>query len=89
MQQKALLSSNSSVLTFDLGDAMDRVHPLSEATDGQANVELLNQIGYDAVTIGNNEGLGNTKEQLERLYQHANFDVVLGNLLDQKKWSTA
>lgn len=84
MQQKALLSSNSSVLTFDLGDAMDRVHPLSEATDGQANVELLNQIGYDAVTIGNNEGLGNTKEQLERLYQHANFDVVLGNLLDQK-----
>lgn len=84
MQQKALQSSDSSVLTFDLGDAMDRVHPLSEATDGQANIELLNQIGYDAVTIGNNEGLGNTKKQLEHLYQHANFDVVLGNLLDQK-----
>lgn len=84
-QKKALSGKSSSVLTFDLGDAMDRVHPLSEATDGQANVDLLNQIGYDAVTIGNNEGLGNTKEQLQHLYQHANFDVVLGNLLDQPR----
>lgn len=82
-QKEALTSANSSVLTFDIGDAMDRVHPLSEATDGQANVALLNEIHYDGVTIGNNEGLGNNKEQLSHLYDQANFDVILGNLLDK------
>lgn len=76
--------ADSSVITVDLGDAVDRVHPLTEVTNGQANVELLNQIHYDAVTIGNNEGLTNTHEQLDELYKEANFDVVLANLLDMK-----
>lgn len=74
--------SGSHVITVDLGDAVDRAHPLSEATQGQANVALLNAIGYDAVTIGNNEGLGLTHAALNRLYDRANFDVVLGNLTD-------
>lgn len=75
---------DSSVITVDLGDAVDRVHPLTEVTNGKANVDLLNQIHYDAATIGNNEGLTNTHEQLNELYQDANFDVILGNLLDIK-----
>lgn len=84
--------ADSSVITVDLGDAVDRVHPLTEVTNGQANVELLNQIHYDAATIGNNEGLTNTHEQLDELYKEANFDVVLANLLDMKtklmpKWA--
>lgn len=83
-QKQAITDDQSSVLTFDIGDAMDRVHPLSEATDGRANIELLNQIHYDGVTIGNNEGLGNNKVQLNRLYDKANFDVIVGNLLDQQ-----
>lgn len=73
---------NSSVITVDLGDAVDRVHPLTEVTNGKANVELLNQVHYDAVTIGNNEGLTNSHEQLDELYDDANFNVILGNLLD-------
>lgn len=86
-------AGGNTVFTFDIGDAMDRAHPLTEATDGQSNVELMNQIGYDGVTIGNNEGLGNSKEQLIHLYDHANFDVILGNLLNspqtsQPKWAT-
>ena len=36
------------VLAFDMGDASDRVHPLTEATDGQAISELLNDGQYDA-----------------------------------------
>lgn len=75
---------NSSVITVDLGDAVDRAHPLTEVTNGKANVELLNQIHYDAVTIGNNEGLTNSHEQLNELYTDANFDVVLANILDDK-----
>lgn len=83
-QRRANLAKGNTVITLDLGDAMDRVHPLSEATDGQANVELLNQAHYDGVTIGNNEGLGNTKYQLDHLYDKANFDVILANLVDQQ-----
>ncbi len=74
--------AGSHVVTVDLGDAVDRAHPLSEATQGQANVALLNAIGYDAVTIGNNEGLGLTHTALDQLYQRANFDVILDNLTD-------
>ncbi|ALS37803.1 2',3'-cyclic-nucleotide 2'-phosphodiesterase (5'-nucleotidase family) [Enterococcus rotai] len=76
--------AGKAVLTVDLGDFVDRWHPLTEATDGQANVELMNEIGYDAATIGNNEGVGNSKEQLNHLYDHRNFDVLLGNLFDLK-----
>ena len=41
-----------SVFLFDVGDAVDRVHPLTEATMGQANIALMNKIGYTAATIG-------------------------------------
>ncbi|WP_125767453.1 bifunctional metallophosphatase/5'-nucleotidase [Lapidilactobacillus wuchangensis] len=81
-QQAEARATGSQPLTFDLGDAMDRVHPLTEATNGQFNVELLNQLHYDGVTIGNNEGIGNAKDQLLKLYQQANFPVILGNLYD-------
>lgn len=74
--------SVDDVLTFDLGDFMDRSHPLTDATDGEANVALLDQINYTATTIGNNEGIGNSHDNLEHLYDHANFDVVLGNLFE-------
>lgn len=83
-QKRAYEQSGKTVLTLDLGDFIDRWHPLTEATDGQANIELMNEIGYDAATIGNNEGVGNSKEQLNHLYDHGNFDVLLGNLVDLK-----
>lgn len=74
---------NESCFLFDLGDACDRVHPLTEATNGQANVRLLNQVHYNAVTIGNNEGIGSSKEELNHLYDEANFKVILSNVLDK------
>ncbi len=75
-------AQGASVLAFDDGDAMDRSVPLTEATDGQINIQLLNEIGYDAVTIGNNEGVGNPHAVLEHLYDHANFPVALANLFE-------
>lgn len=81
-QRRFQQAAGQTVLTVDLGDAVDRAHPLSEATRGQANVQLLNQVGYDAVTIGNNEGLGLTHAELDQLYAHANFDVILDNLTE-------
>ncbi|GAK48005.1 5'-nucleotidase [Secundilactobacillus oryzae JCM 18671] len=80
-QRAQFRAAGDSVFTFDIGDAMDRVHPLTEATDGKDNIKIMNEMAYDAVTIGNNEGIGNTFDQLNHLYDEANFDVVLGNLL--------
>ena len=69
--------------TFDAGDFMDRSHPLSEASKGQANIDLMNQFNYDAITIGNNEGISNSHQVLEGLFEHANFPIVLANLFEE------
>ncbi|KPG70657.1 bifunctional metallophosphatase/5'-nucleotidase [Enterococcus sp. RIT-PI-f] len=83
-RQREAIAIDESVVTVDLGDFVDRWHPLTEATNGQANVDLMNQGHYDAVTIGNNEGVGNPKEDLQHLYDLAEFPVILGNLFDKK-----
>lgn len=70
-------------LILDIGDHVDRSHPYSEGTAGKGNVDLLNRAGYDAVTIGNNEGITLSKEELRDLYKQADFDVVLSNLFDE------
>ena len=80
--KQKLEASGQTVITVDLGDAMDRVHPLTEATNGKANIELLNTVNYDALTIGNNEGIGNSHEQLADLYADSKAPVVLDNLVD-------
>src|SRR5690625_1422849 len=71
---------NESSWTVDIGDHMDRVHPITEATMGKANVELLNGAGYDLATIGNNEGITLAHEDLYHLYDDATFQVVCTNL---------
>lgn len=71
-------------LTVDIGDHMDRVHPITEATLGKANVALLNEAGYDVVTLGNNEGITLGHEELYHLYDEASFDVVCANLRNSR-----
>ncbi|PRO65540.1 bifunctional metallophosphatase/5'-nucleotidase [Alkalicoccus urumqiensis] len=68
------------VLLFDLGDHSDRVHPITEGLMGRGNVELLNDLQVDGVTIGNNEGITFAKEDLDHLYDEAAFPVLLANL---------
>lgn len=76
-------AENERIITVDLGDFADRWHPLTEASDGKENVVLMNQVDYDYVTIGNNEGTGNSKAQLDGLYEDAQFEVLLANLFDK------
>lgn len=76
-------TSVDEVYTFDAGDFMDRSHPLTDATEGQANIKLMNGFNYDAITIGNNEGISNPHWVLERLFDHAHFPVVLANLREE------
>lgn len=84
LNRKQEETPEQTVITVDLGDFVDRWHPLTEATNGRANIALMNQIHYDAVTIGNNEGVGNAKAELNHLYDEANFDVLLDNLFDKQ-----
>lgn len=83
-KRQQLQKAGYQVYTFDAGDEIDRWHPLTDATNGQANIKALNSIHYDAVTIGNNEGLNNDHPILNHLYDHANFPVVLDNIFDPK-----
>lgn len=79
-------------LVLDIGDHADRSHPFTEGTAGKGNVQLLNEAGYDAVTIGNNEGITLSKAELDELYVQADFSVVVANLLDldgkQPEWAS-
>lgn len=91
-RKKRLEQEGATVFQLDLGDFVDRSHPLTESTNGEFNIELMNQVHYDAVTIGNNEGIGNSRNELNDLYNQANFPVVLGNIYDEEtnqlpKWA--
>ncbi|MCZ8518408.1 MULTISPECIES: bifunctional metallophosphatase/5'-nucleotidase [Paenibacillus] len=68
-------------VTLDIGDHIDRVHPASEGTQGQANIAVMNATGYDAATLGNNEGLTLMPDVLAQRYgEEAAFRVVLANM---------
>ncbi|MDT8858679.1 bifunctional metallophosphatase/5'-nucleotidase [Alkalihalobacillus sp. MEB130] len=68
-------------LYLDLGDHADRSHPVTEALVGKGNIALLNAAKADYVTIGNNEGVTFSKDQLKSLYDHATFQVLLANVV--------
>lgn len=77
------LASGGRLLLLDIGDHMDRAEVLTEGTLGQANVDILNLNAYDAVTIGNNEGLTFTAEMLETAYAGLTCPVVCCNVRDR------
>ncbi|WP_369690691.1 bifunctional metallophosphatase/5'-nucleotidase [Neobacillus fumarioli] len=71
---------DETVFLFDIGDFIDRWHPYTEATRGKGNIELLNECQYNAVTIGNNEGVNLAFDDLNHLYDQAEFSVLTANL---------
>ncbi|MDW0113540.1 bifunctional UDP-sugar hydrolase/5'-nucleotidase [Sporosarcina saromensis] len=81
-QQAIHANASETSFRFDIGDHVDRSHPFTEGTAGKGNVALLNSAGYDAVTIGNNEGITLSKNALNTLYEGADFDVILCNLVE-------
>lgn len=79
-QRQLLASRGEASFLFDVGDHIDRSNVFTEATLGKGNIELLNTAAYDAVTIGNNEGITLAFEDLTALYEEAAFDVVVANI---------
>ncbi|RPF57549.1 bifunctional metallophosphatase/5'-nucleotidase [Abyssicoccus albus] len=82
MKSKREEYPNTSVFV-DLGDHVDRSHPYTEATLGQGNIELMNEAGVDIATIGNNEGITLTHDDLNQLYDEAQFKVTCCNIHDE------
>lgn len=75
---------NTDVLLLDIGDHMDRAFLETEGTMGKVNVDVLNLMRYDAITIGNNEGLTFTPHQLEEVYSRLACPVVCGNIKEKE-----
>ncbi|MCM3127323.1 bifunctional UDP-sugar hydrolase/5'-nucleotidase [Paenibacillus sp. MER 78] len=72
------------ILVLDIGDHMDRMAVETEGSMGGANIDVLNITGYDAVTIGNNEGLTFTPDILDQAYAGLLCKVVCGNLIEER-----
>ena len=71
-------------LYIDIGDHVDLSSPVTEATLGKKNIELLNEAYCDIATIGNNEGMTISHEALQNLFNEANFKVICTNVLDEQ-----
>jgi len=78
-EKERLKNSGEEVFLFDIGDFVDRWHPFTEATRGKGNVAMLNECQYTAATIGNNEGVNLPHEDLDHLYDEAQFEVLAAN----------
>lgn len=75
-------AGEEAVLLVDIGDHMDRAAVETEGTMGQANIDIINLTGYDAVTIGNNEGLTFPPGTLSAIFSGLQCPVVCCNFLD-------
>lgn len=83
--RKMLAAQGETSFLIDLGDHLDRSNLVTEATLGQCNIEMLNDANYDVVTLGNNEGITLSHDELYHLYDDARFEVVVGNLFSMQK----
>ncbi|CAH0117778.1 Trifunctional nucleotide phosphoesterase protein YfkN [Paenibacillus sp. CECT 9249] len=74
--------TGEETLLLDIGDHMDRMRVETEGTGGLANVEVLNATGYEAVVLGNNEGLTYTPQQLAQAYADPiSFQIIGSNMV--------
>src|SRR5699024_6616821 len=75
---------NHPSLYLDIGDHVELSAPVTEATMGIKNVELLNQAHCDIATIGNNEGMTISHDALKTLYENEEFYVTCANVIDEQ-----
>ncbi|MGI6321036.1 MAG: bifunctional metallophosphatase/5'-nucleotidase [Bacteroidales bacterium] len=68
---------HSNLLIFDSGDFLQGT-PYFNFFKGELEVELMNRLGYHAVTLGNHE-FDNGVDELARILKHAKFKVISSN----------
>ena len=75
--EKEREKGNQTTLVVDAGDAFQGL-PISNSTKGEARAKILNEMGYDAMAVGNHEfdfGLDEAKKYKEIL----NFPLLSSN----------
>ena len=80
----AIAQETKKIIILQTSDVHSRIEPMTQGTPyynmfkGEVEVNLMNEMGYDAMTIGNHEfdfGLDN----MARLFKLAKFPVVCAN----------
>ncbi len=80
--RKMAEKTGDAVLVLDAGDIFQGT-PVGTKTEGQAIIEYMNDVEYDAVTAGNHDfDLG--KDVFIKLTQKAKFPILAANLIDKK-----
>jgi 5'-nucleotidase len=72
--------AEDELVLLDCGDFLDRVRLETEGTDGAVNRAILESIGYDAVALGNNEGLSYSPNELSILFHEMSIPIVCANM---------
>ncbi len=70
-------AENTNTLLFDCGDIFQGT-PYFNFYKGNIEIDLMNQMGYNAITIGNHE-FDNGIEELAKVMTKANFRIVCSN----------
>lgn len=88
-KHKRNLVGSDQLLALEIGDHMDRMFAETDGTAGRANVEVMNETGYDAAVLGNNEGLTFTPATLRDCYlDRAHFSIIGSNIKEIKTGET-
>ncbi|MBI5573149.1 MAG: bifunctional metallophosphatase/5'-nucleotidase [Elusimicrobia bacterium] len=67
---------------LDAGDIFQGT-PEGDLTNGEVVVKIMNELGYDAMVVGNHE-LDKGQKQLKKLIEMANFSVLGANVVDKR-----
>jgi len=68
------------LILVDCGDFLDRARMETEGTQAAVNRAALERMGYDAVALGNNEGLSYTPSELESILGGMTIPYVCANM---------
>lgn len=68
---------NANVLLFDCGD-ISQGTPYYNMFKGEAEIKLMNEMGYEAMAVGNHEFDFNL-DNMARLFKMANFPILCAN----------
>ncbi|MFZ3589443.1 bifunctional metallophosphatase/5'-nucleotidase [Bacillus sp. DJP31] len=77
-------NKDENTILLDAGDFADFKSIELQGTKGIAAIELLESVGYDALTIGNNE-MFNGVDTLEHMASNSSFPFISNNLLKKDK----
>ncbi|MGL4521824.1 MAG: bifunctional metallophosphatase/5'-nucleotidase [Bacilli bacterium] len=75
-------ASGQEMLYVDCGDHLDRSNTITEALKGMWNIARLNAVQTDIVTVGNNEAITFSKDEMIAFYAQLQAPICIANFSD-------